>query len=324
MRGVAGLILVAAVALAAAGAGGSRVAAPRTGLFEIGADGTSQRLLLGDPGLLLDLSPTRDRALLVRQLQGGFDLETVDLATGSERTLVSAASWILTGAWSPSGRTIAFDTAGDAVLLVSAAGGKPRLLSSDARQPSWAPNSRRLVYVGRFDRATTRGVLTTVRSDGRFRLPLGRRTKLSAPRWSPDGSWIAYIRGATVSVIRVDGRKLRRYGVGSDLSWSRGGARLAFIRRAGEGQARLEVLDRGTGRVRELASGWDLASPAWRPDGKAVAFARYTGGACGSNTELDVVSLAGTRHEVTGLPSCVQVAQIFWSRDARDLFYVSY
>jgi Tol biopolymer transport system component len=324
MRGVAGLILVAAFALAAAGAGGSRLAAPRTGLFEIGADGTSQRLLLGDPGLLLDLSPSRNAALIVRHSPGAFDLKAVELTTARERLLLRTTSWILTGTWSPSGTTIAFDTAGNRVWLVGSDGKAPRLLAPGARQPAWAPDSRHLVYVGHFDASSERGVLTIARVDRRSRWPVGSRGEIALPHWSPDGSWIAYRRGSTVSVIRVDGRRSHRFGLGADLAWSRGGARLAFIRRAGEGQARLEVLNRRTGRVRELASGWDLASPAWRPDGKAIAFARYTGGACGSNTKLDVVSLGGTRHEVTGLPSCVQVARILWSRDARDLFYVSY
>jgi Tol biopolymer transport system component len=330
MRGVSGLILVATVALAAAGAGGSRVAAPRTGLFEIGADGSGAHLLLADPGLLLDLSPTRDRALLVRHRPGGFDLETVDLATRHERTLVHATSWILTGAWSPDGMTIAFDTAGNTVSLVGAGGRGQRLLASGARQPSWAPNSRWLVYTGRFDPATTRGVLTIVRSDGRSRLRLGRRGKLLAPRWSPDGSWIAYLGAAggedsgRVSLIRVDGRRLRRFRVGSELTWSRRGRYVAFLQRA-DGRARLDVLARRTSRIRQLASSWDLAAPAWSPDGKTLAFVRYTASACGSDTELDVVKLpGGSVHTVTPLPHCVQVAAVFWSRDGRNLFYVSY
>jgi Tol biopolymer transport system component len=330
MRGVSGLILVAAVALAAAGAGGSRLAAPRTGLFEIGADGTSQRLLLGDPGLLLDLSPSRDAALIVRQSAGGFDLKAVELATGRERLLVRTTSWIVTGAWSPSGKTIAFDTAGERVFLVAAGGTVPRLLASRARQPAWAPDSRRLVYVGSFDSSSQRGVLTVARSSGRGRWRLGRHGKIVLPRWSPDGRWIAYLgasggeNSGAVSLIRVDGRGLRRFVVGSDLAWSRGGRYVAFVHRT-DGRARLDVLARRTGRIRHLASGWDLAAPAWSPDGKSVAFVRYTGSACGSETELDLVQLrGGAARTVTPLPQCVQVSAVFWSRDGRNLFYVAY
>ena len=330
MRGVSGLILVGAVALAAAGAGGSRLAAPRTGLFEIGADGSGNRLLLGDPGLLLDFSPQRDRVLLVRHRPGGFDLEAFGLATGHERTLVHTTNWILNGAWSPDGKTIAFDTASNRVSLVGAAGGKPRLLASNARQPSWAPDSRRLVYVGRFDRATTHGVLTVARSDGRSRRRLGRRGRVIAPHWSPDGRWIAYLGpsggedSGEVNLIRVDGRRPRRFAVGSELAWSPGGRYLAFIRRGG-GRPRLDVLARDTGRIRQLASSWDLAAPAWSPDGKTLAFVRYTASACGSDTKLDLVKLrGGSVTTVTALPHCVQVPAVFWSRDGRELFYVGY
>jgi Tol biopolymer transport system component len=321
MRGVASLVVVAAVALAAAGAGGSRVAAQRTGLFEIGADGTGGHLLVGDPGLLLDLSPKRDQALLVRHRPGGFDLDTVDLASSRERALAHTTDWILTGAWSPNGRTIAFDTATNRVLLVGSGGRGLRLLAARARLPSWAPDSRRLVYVGQIEAGS--GVLTIARTDRRLRRRIGRPAEIGFPRWSPDGDWIAFLGGSSIGVIRIDGRKLHRFAAGTDLTWSLGG-RLAFIRRLGEGRARLDVLNRRTGRVRALASGWDLASPAWRPDGKALAFVRYTGGACGSNTELDVVSLGGVRREVTALPSCAQVSHVFWSRDGRSLFYVSY
>jgi Tol biopolymer transport system component len=325
MRGrVWGLVVAAAVALVAAAVGGSRVAADRTGLFEIGADGTGGRLLVDNPGLVLDLSPKRDQALLVRNSPGGDDLDAINLLTGRERSLMQTSYWILTGAWSPTGKTIAFDTASNKIWLVRSDGTAPRLLAARARQPDWAPDSRRLVYVGQFDPSSRRGVLTIARAHPRARWRIGGRAEIELPRWSPDGAWIAY-QGATnrIRVIRVDGRKLHRFGAGSELAWSRGG-RIAFIRRPGEGRSRLDILDRRTGRVRELAAGWDLAGPAWRPDGKAIAFARYTGGACGSNTELDVVSLRGVRQEVTALASCVQVSQIFWSRDGRDLFYVTY
>jgi Tol biopolymer transport system component len=324
VRGVAGLVVAAAVALAASGGGGSRVATARTGLFEIGADGSGGRLLVGDPGLLLDLSPSRDQALLLRQSPGGFDLDAIDLASGRERVLVPTTDWILTATWSPNGKTIAFDGQSNRVWLVGAGGRRLRMLASRAREPSWAPDSHRVVYVGHFDATTKRGRLTIARVDGRSQFGLGRRGEIASPRWSPDGDWLAYLGASkTLRVIRVDGRRLHRFGVADEPAWSRGG-RIAFIRRRAAGRARLDVLNPRTGRERALAAGWDLDGPAWSPDGRQIAFARYTGGACGSNTELDVVSLAGAGRKVTALPSCAQVARVFWSRDGRDLFYVSY
>jgi TolB protein len=296
-------------------------------------------VLLEDPGLLLDLSPSRDQALLVRPNAGSFDLKTADLASGRERLLLTTSDWILSGTWSPDGRSIAFDSSDssscgasgcgqDNVWVVHPDGSGLRRVATRAGQPSWAPDSRRLVYVGRFDPATKRGVLTISTPAGRGRRQLGRRGLIGSPRWSPDGRWIAYLgppgeeNGGAVSVIRVDGRRLRRYGRGAQLAWSPGGRRLAF--RRGNAPASLLTLERKTGRVRRLAASWDLAGPAWRLYGTALAYVRYTGSACGSDTTLEVVGLQGVTREVTPLPRCVQVPRVFWSRDGRQLFYVSY
>jgi Tol biopolymer transport system component len=338
-RGVWTVAVVAVLALASPGGGGSRSVAARTGLFEIGANGSGARALLQDPGLVLDLSPNRDQALLVRPNAGSFDLRTAELATGRERLLLRTSDWLLSGAWSPNGKLIAFDSSDSSacgasgcgqhqVWVVRPDGSGLRKVATRAEQPSWSPDSRWLLYVGRFDGATKRGVLTISTAAGHERRRLGRRGRIGSPRWSPDGRWIAYLgppgeeNGGAVSVIRADGRRLRKFGVGAQLAWSPGGRRLAFTRVGTP--ASLLTLERRNGRVRWLAASWDLAGPAWRPDGKALAYVRYTGAACGSETALDVVGLQGGSREVTPLPRCAQVPRVFWSRDGRELFYVSY
>jgi Tol biopolymer transport system component len=336
---VLGVAVVVAAALAAAGGARSRPAADRVGLFEVAADGSGARVLLQDPGLLLDLSPNRDQALLVRANAGSFALNVVDLASGRERRLLQSPNWILSGGWSPDGKHIAFDVSDTSacgssgcgsyeVWVVRADGSGLRLVAAHAEQPSWSPGSRRLVYVGRFDGSSKRGVLTTSSPTGHARRRLGRRGRIGSPRWSPDGRWIAYLgppaeeNGATVSVIRTDGRRPRTFGRGGELAWSPGGRRLAFTR--GGTPASLLVADRRAGRTRRLASSWDLSGPAWSPSGKLLAYVRYTAAACGSDTELDVVGLHGRSRKVTPLPRCVVVPRVFWSRDGRELFYVTY
>jgi Tol biopolymer transport system component len=110
----------------------------------------------------------------------------------------------------------------------------------------------------------------------------------SAPRWSPDGSKVAFVRLRNVQtkkltseiyVVGRDGTRLRRVTRGARdffASWSPDGSRLAFARSPRSGRRPPQVYTvRADGRgLRRLAPAASWSSiPAWSPDGRELAFA---------------------------------------------------
>jgi Tol biopolymer transport system component len=121
------------------------------------------------------------------------------------------------------------------------------------------------------------------------------------PRWSPDGSWIAYTsrtltRLREVRVMRADGTGDRRVALrngGAGLAWTPDGRALVFDEperhRAFSTRFDLRVVDVGGGRVRRLTRGLRAREPDVSPDGRRVAFVRQgVGGA-----ELALVAWGG-------------------------------
>ena len=124
-----------------------------------------------------------------------------------------------------------------------------RASCSDADQPAWSPNGRRLAF-------TRGGSVYTIRVDGddERRLAPGAH-----PAWSPNGERIALDRDDTIVTLRWDGGGVRTAGTGSDPAYAPDG-RLAVVR-DGEIVAGGRIVDEGT-------------EPAWSADGKHVAYVR--------------------------------------------------
>ena len=102
--------------------------------------------------------------------------------------------------WSPDGRWIAYaSNRGGSynIWMVPATGGEPRQLTrrteGAAWAVSWAPDSRRVVFIANWGSPNREGKVWTIPIDG------GEPTQLtfgssreSQPNWSPDGRWIAF------------------------------------------------------------------------------------------------------------------------------------
>jgi len=105
------------------------------------------------------------------------------------------------------------------------------------------------------------------------------------PRWSPDGSQIAYFAGTSLESVRAyivaaSGGTPRRATSGTtaeaDPTWSPDGRRLAFGNSAGgragtAANTTIQVVDLGTGQVSTLPGSAGLFSPRWSPDGRFIA-----------------------------------------------------
>ena len=263
---VAVVVLVAAAALLAAGAG------------EIAPGGMSPRIAFVH----------------------GEEIWTM-AADGSDRRRVARGQSV---DWSPDGSLLAYhrevDDEKSAVFVSAPDGTGERLVAGDASEPAWSPDGRRIAFT-RFD-ITDEGFVSeigVVAPDGSGRRTVLRQESQSLaavydPEWTPDGERLAYTRtrfvedgryGFDIHSVRADGRDdrvLLRDAKGPVFSAD--GERIAFgDLRGAEGDtcgsdecypdADLAVAAAdGSGRKVLLRTGVDEGDPAWSRDGSRLAF----------------------------------------------------
>ena len=206
-------------------------------------------------------------------------LHVLDIDTGRDTRLLpeyesqSGCPSPAAVAWSPDGKTLAYDCAGfgdrSRIWLVAADGSHRRRLptgSLDASWPSWSPDGRHLAFAA--SRSGSRNGIYTVRVDGTgLRRVVGDG---SAPDWSPDGREIAYHAPGGVRLVTPAGRDAtpspRAIGPAGAPAWSPDGRELAIAVVGGGG---LYLVDRTGQHLRRTSVPADVGSigprPAWYP-----------------------------------------------------------
>lgn len=136
-------------------------------------------------------------------------------------------------------------------------------------ETGWSPDGTRIA-IPYSDQGTT-GI-------GIADLTSGRVTRLTGdggayPRWSPDGSQIAFIRAGNVYIIRPDGsgeRMISGDGTADALSWNPAGTRLAYST-----EDMIGIVDPDGTNLTPLAN-VQPGPISWSPDGRTIT---YTPGA---------------------------------------------
>jgi serine/threonine-protein kinase len=191
----------------------------------------------------------------------------------------------------------------------------------------WAPDGTRLVYA-------RGGHLWVARADGIARRQLTSGPEAdSAPAWSPNGAWIAFVRsgtsGSQIWTVRSDGSDAHPVtpGLGEDLgpAWSPDGATIAYSHAlSGEAPRLWVVHDTGTVGVGAHPEASHLAGPpAWSPDGTELAYwSTYQGSGVyllrlHQSVPAMVVNIPGSESQQAA------DTRIAWSPDGRTLIVVA-
>jgi hypothetical protein len=183
-------------------------------------------------------------------------------------------------AWSSDGtRVAASGIESGGIDYRSINGGGPQPVTTTGREPGWSPDGSQLVYVDdEVGGEIGDNELRTVNADGSGSQPVLGGRFLGSPKWSPDGTRIAFhgrLDGETdqeIYILKLSNgnvTKLTDNAVGDlDPDWSPSGSQLTYS----SGASIFRMNPDGSGQTLALAAG---RTPAWSPDGTRIVFARF-------------------------------------------------
>jgi len=240
-----------------------------------------------------DISPDHQKLVFtVTQENGSKDLYIVPISVKDART-TGPAQLIFEGwsvgaynvdlSWSKDGSKLAVIHKND-IWIVPLTGENPIRITNSPEGKSWidwSPNGEMLSYYTDFTEDKTKRTLSIIPASG------GNSTIVYEncvnATWSPDSKQFAVYSGGNISIIRLDGQKIRQIFNQNDLNldqmtaprWSPDGKYLAFIGYKGEErESLLLMVPSGGGQVAEIAQDDNAEKYGvyWSPDGKWIGF----------------------------------------------------
>ncbi len=230
-----------------------------------------------------------------------FELIVADQDGYAPQTVVSSSDVLMSPAWSPDGRRLAFvairEGRAEIYTYDLGSGTKTRLTSRPGINgaPAWSPDGRYLAATMSFVGNPEIFIIDAKSGDQR------RITENSAidtePNWAPDGKSLIFTsdRGGKAQVYRVSAsggepKRISFEGKSNQrATFSPDGKSIAMVREDQNGY-RIAVLDLADNSVRVLSRGPLDESPDFAPNGQILIYSR----AGGSGAELATVSIDGS------------------------------
>ncbi|MDO4434987.1 MAG: Tol-Pal system beta propeller repeat protein TolB [Cardiobacteriaceae bacterium] len=217
-----------------------------------------------------------------------YALVVSDSDGANRKELVQSASPILSPAWSPNGRAIAFATYNgnqSQIVIQHLAGGSKVVVQSrnTASAPSFSPDGRRLVYMQSVD--GNADIFSIDLASGNSQRLTNHAAIDTEPTFSPDGRYIYFTsdRSGSPQIYRMNasgGGEQRIPISGSysaNASLSPDGQFLALTRQSGGG-AQIGLYDLRHGRFEALTNGRLDEGASFAANGDMLIYATHEGG----------------------------------------------
>jgi serine/threonine protein kinase len=138
----------------------------------------------------------------------------LDLAGGRPQVLVDAPR-LVGGSWSREGKILFMSNWSGKLLVIPAAGGKPRALKQFGRSPSFLPDGRHFLYYSGFGWTAPKVYLGSIDTDEERILTAGASAQYAAP------GWLLFVRDGALMAQAFDAGRLELSGEAIQIDTAR-------------------------------------------------------------------------------------------------------